>query len=125
MKGSTNAQGSGSSGGPPIGLMKTAMNYMIPGTFPRSTAGTGSKGADPYGGANSTPMTMPAMPQYVNYQQMPTAYSQQSVAPSDAIMRFLSSGYASGGAAKSNSLEDDIEAAIRIARMIGELTKKL
>jgi hypothetical protein len=86
--------------------------------------GTGStKGSQP--AAAPQPLTAP-MPQYVNYQQAPV-YSGQPAAPSDALTRFMNSSYASGGNVRSDansSLEDDIKAALRLARLIGELTKK-
>ena len=89
-------------------------------------SGSGSKGAvQPQPQAQSA--VMPTAQAYTNYQQMPV-YSSQPAAPSDALTQFMSSGYASGGeveAPRTSSLEDDIEAAIRIARMIGKLTKNL
>lgn len=48
--------------------------------------------------------------------------------PFDAMMRFFSSKYASGGSVDDDvdaSLEEDIKAAIRLARMIGRMTEKL
>lgn len=116
MKGSTNAQGQGSTGSGPTMTMDPI--YGIP--FPTGTGTKGSQG----GNRGTYGPSIPAMPAYVNYQQTP-AYNSNPVPPSDAIRRFMSSGYASGGAAKGNSLEDDIEAAMRIARLIGELTKKM
>lgn len=135
MKGSTNTQqGTGSSGGSPVGLMKAAMGYMLPGMGgDRSYGGSGTKGSNPWANFSMPQVQQSVTAQPVNYQQTPAynqqpmapSYGQQSVAPSDAILQFLRSNYASGGAAKGSNLEDDIEAAIRIARMIGELTKKL
>lgn len=143
MKGSTNTQqGSGSSNGSPFGLMKAAMGYMIPGiggdrTYggmgDRSYSSMGTKGSNPWANFSMPQSQQSVTAQPVNYQQTPAynqqpmapSYGQQSVAPSDAILQFLRSSYASGGAAKGSNLEDDIEAALRIARMIGELTKKL
>jgi len=48
--------------------------------------------------------------------------------PFDAMMQFFSSKYASGGSVDDDvdaSLEEDIKAAIRLARMIGRMTEKL
>jgi hypothetical protein len=48
--------------------------------------------------------------------------------PFDAMMQFLSSKYASGGSVDDDvdaNLEEDIKAAIRLARMIGRMTEKL
>jgi len=83
-------------------------------------SGTGSKGAQQ---PQQPAATLPAMPDYVNYQQMPV-YSSQPVMPSQAITNFTS-GYASGGAAKERGPDDEIEAALRIVRLLGELKKKL
>ena len=87
-------------------------------------SGTGTKGSmQPQPQEQSA--AVPATQAYTNYQQMPV-YSSQPAAPSDAITRFMS-GYASGGnvkPAESDSIEDDIKAALRLARLIGELTKK-
>ena len=83
-------------------------------------SGTGSKGAQQ---PQQPAATLPAMPDYVNYQQMPV-YSSQTVMPSQAITNFTS-GYASGGAAKERGPDDEIEAALRIVRLLGELKKKL
>lgn len=101
-------------------------NNIVPSNFSGFRSGSGSKGAvQPQPQAQSA--AMPTAQAYTNYQQMPV-YSSQSAAPSNALTQFMSSGYASGGeveAPRTNSLEDDIEAAIRIARMIGKLTKNL
>lgn len=131
MKGSTNTQGGGSYGQQfnrsmmggslgPINAFMMAVNPQYAQKF--GGTGTGSKGAAQ---PQEQRMTLPAMSEYVNYQQMPV-YSSQPAAPSDAITRFMS-GYASGGTVGSDvsaSLEDDIKAALRLARLIGELTKK-
>lgn len=98
------------------------LNFMSPALAKKVSAGSGTKGSMQ---PQEQRMSVPAMPQYTNYQQMPV-YSSQPAAPSDAIMRFMS-GYASGGNVKTNasdSIEDDIKAALRLARLIGELTKK-
>ena len=130
MKGSTNTQGgtgqqlnksmmSGPFG--PINAFMMAVSPQYAQKF--GGAGTGSKGSFQ---PQAQRMALPAMSEYVNYQQMPT-YSSQPVAPSDALTKFLASGYASGGtvgAEGASSLEDDIKAALRLARLIGELTKK-
>ena len=101
-------------------------NNIVPSDFSGFRSGTGSKGAvQPQPQAQSA--VMPTAQAYANYQQMPV-YSSQPAAPSNALTQFMSSGYASGGeveAPRTSSLEDDIEAAIRIARMIGKLTKNL
>lgn len=101
-------------------------NNIVPSDFSSFRRGSGSKGAvQPQPQAQSA--VMPTAQAYTNYQQMPV-YSSQPAAPSDALTQFMSSGYASGGeveAPRTSSLEDDIEAAIRIARMIGKLTKNL
>lgn len=122
MKGSTNGQTAGSSGSQTFDPVMGMANFMMPG-FSNQYGGMSTKGSAPwnYGGNSSA---IPALPEYVNYQQMPQ-YSSQTVAPSDAITKYLASGYASGGAAKASSLEDDIEAALRLARLIGSLTKKM
>lgn len=83
-------------------------------------SGTGSKGAQQ---PQQPAAALPPMPEYVNYQQMP-AYNSQTVMPSQAITDFTS-GYASGGAAKERGPDDEIEAALRIVRLLGELKKKL
>jgi hypothetical protein len=131
MKGSTNTQatmpqntGPQNMGGQSSNRMLSMLGMMFPGYGQRFGAGTGtgSKGAVQ---PQAPQMSIPAMPQYTNYQQMPV-YSSQPAAPSDAITRFMS-GYASGGnvrPAESDSIEDDIKAALRLARLIGELTKK-
>jgi hypothetical protein len=52
----------------------------------------------------------------------------RSAMPFDAMMQFFSSKYASGGSVDDDvdaSLEEDIKAAIRLARMIGRMTEKL
>ena len=151
MKGSTNTQGGGSygaqSGGPQKLSMDQITNFYTSGPgatneaarnpinalmgyfFPGygSTIGMGGAGSGT-GTKGSTPqqqMSLPSMPEYVNYQQTPV-YSSQPAAPSDAITRFMS-GYASGGSVEPDvnaSLEEDIKAALRLARLIGELTKK-
>lgn len=82
--------------------------------------GTGSKGVQQ---PQQPVASLPTMPDYVNYQQMPV-YSSQPIAPSQAITNFTS-GYASGGAAKERTPDDEIEAALRIVRLLGELKKKL
>jgi hypothetical protein len=92
-------------------------------------AGSGSKGSVLPQPQPQTPprMTTPGMPEYTNYQQTPS-YMQANAGPSEALTRFLNSGYASGGAAKASDmgdLEQQIEDALRIARLIGELTKKM
>ena len=69
-------------------------------------------------------MTMPVMPEYVNYQQMPT-YNTQSVGPSQSILDFMNYGYASGGSVEERGPDDEIETALRIVRLLGELKKKL
>ena len=101
-------------------------NNIVPSDFSGFRSGSGSKGAvQPQSQAQSA--VMPTAQAYTNYQQMPV-YSSQPAAPSNALTQFMSSGYASGGeveAPRTSSLEDDIEAAIRIARMIGKLTKNL
>lgn len=121
----------GSSGGRGFGGSNFAMNPLsqlsmfLPQTGGGASAGANGSRGNSSGGQLGYMSNFSSMPEYVNYQQMPT-YSSASVAPSEAIMRFLSSGYASGGAAKAgHSLEDDIQAAIRLARMIGMLTKNL
>ena len=129
MKGSTNTQatmpqntGPQNMGGQQFNPLSAFMGMMFPGYGKRAGAGTGTKGAVQ---PEAPQMSIPAMPQYTNYQQMPV-YSSQPAAPSDAITRFMS-GYASGGnvkPAESDSIEDDIKAALRLARLIGELTKK-
>lgn len=129
MKGSANTQatmpqnaGPQNMGGQQFNPMMSILGMMIPGFGKRFGAGTGSKGAVQ---PQERQMSIPAMPQYTNYQQMPV-YSSQPAAPSDAITRFMS-GYASGGNVNSggiDSIEDDIKAALRLARLIGELTKK-
>lgn len=68
--------------------------------------------------------TMPVMPEYVNYQQMPT-YNTQSVGPSQSILDFMNYGYASGGSVEERGPDDEIETALRIVRLLGELKKKL
>lgn len=68
-------------------------------------------------------MTMPTIPEYVNYQQMPSYIGNEPAAPSRAITDFMSSNYASGGSIKDRSLDDDIQAALRIVRLLGELKK--
>jgi len=87
-------------------------------------SGTGTKGSmQPQPQEQSA--AVPATQAYTNYQQMPS-FSSQPAAPSDALTRFMS-GYASGGNVKNDdsaNIEDDIKAALRIARLIGELTKK-
>lgn len=144
MKGSTNTQatmpqntgpqntgGKGFSfdsfGGDNLNKFLGFMNMMMP---QYSKAWT-SLGYTPPNAAGVAPqpqrqgLSVPAMPAYTNYQQMPIYFSQPA-APSDAIMRFMS-GYASGGNVRtdaSDNIEDDIKAALRLARLIGELTKK-
>lgn len=134
MKGSTNTQatmpqntGPQNMGGQQFNPFSAIMRMMIPGYTERFGSGTGTKGSmQPQMQQFQEPkMTIPAMSQHTNYQQMPV-YSSQRAAPSDAITRFMS-GYASGGTVGpdvSASLEDDIKAALRLARLIGELTKK-
>lgn len=121
----------GSSGGRGFGGNNALQSFVNPlalfskGGGGNSYAGTGNQGVGVAVGQGNYASNLQQMPAYVNYQQMPT-YSSSSVAPSDMLMRFLSSGYASGGVAEDNpSLEADIEAAIRLARMIGRLTKNL
>lgn len=147
MKGSTNAQsnaprrllfsepyrGQGWGGhGRRSEDLSNIINFLSPSNWGQGSraAGTGSKGAAQPQANISQPqeggMNIPAMPAYVNYQQTPI-YSSQPVAPSNALTQFLSSGYASGGSVdldSPSSLEDDIKAALRLARLIGELTKK-
>ena len=129
MKGSTNTQatmpqntGPQNMGGQQFNPLFGLLSAMSPSLAKRYGASTGSKGTMQ---PQEAQMSIPAMPQYTNYQQMP-AYSSQPVAPSSAITQFMS-GYASGGNVKtdtSDSIEDDIKAALRLARLIGELTKK-
>lgn len=129
MKGSTNTQatmpqntGPQNMGGQQFNPLFGLLSAMSPSLAKRYGSSMGTKGSV----QPETPqMSIPAMPQYTNYQQMPV-YSSQSAAPSDAITRFMS-GYASGGNVNSggiDSIEDDIKAALRLARLIGELTKK-
>lgn len=68
-------------------------------------------------------MTMPTMPEYANYQQMPSYINNEPAAPSQAITDFMSSSYASGGSIRNKSLDEDIQAALRIVRLLGELKK--
>lgn len=129
MKGSTNTQatmpqntGPQNMGGQQFNPMFSLLSFMSPGLAKRYGSSMGTKGSVQ---PETAQMSIPAMPQYTNYQQMPT-YSSQPVAPSSAITQFMS-GYASGGNVKtdaSDSIEDDIKAALRLARLIGELTKK-
>lgn len=131
MKGSTNTQstmpqntGHQNMGGGNNSILLGMLNFMSPGLAKQFSAGSGTKGSVQ---PQERRMSIPAMPQYTNYQQMPV-YSSQPVAPSDALMRFMNSGYASGGNVspdRTASIDDDIEAAIRLARMIGRLTEKL
>ena len=123
MKGSTNGQTAGSSGSQTFDPVMGMADFVIPG-FSKQYGGMSTKGSAPWNSMGRNSSTIPALPEYVNYQQMPQ-YSSQPVAASDAITKYLASGYASGGAAKASSLEDDIEAALRLARLIGSLTKKM
>lgn len=134
MKGSTNTQatmpqntgpqntGPQNTGSQPFNPMLMMLGSISPSLAKRYGSSMGTKGSV----QPETPqMSIPAMPQYTNYQQMPV-YSSQPAAPSNAITRFMS-GYASGGNVNSggiDSIEDDIKAALRLARLIGELTKK-
>jgi hypothetical protein len=68
--------------------------------------------------------TMPAVPEYVNYQQMPQ-YNTQSFGPSQSILDFMNYGYASGGSVDEREPDDEIEMALRIVRLLGELKKTL
>jgi hypothetical protein len=131
MKGSTGGQGGGSYGQQfnksamnstfgPINAFMMAVSPQYAQKF--GGAGTGSKGTSQ---PQEQRMSLPSVPEYTNYQQMPV-YSSQPAAPSDAITRFMS-GYASGGSVEPDvnaSLEEDIKAALRLARLIGQMTKK-
>lgn len=129
MKGSTNTQNAGSYGqqsSQRITPAQVAMSLMMPGFSQNTASGMGTKGSGIWDYFRNRNSGTQQTPEYVNYQQMPT-YSSQPVAPSDALTKFLASGYASGGtvgAEGASSLEDDIKAALRLARLIGELTKK-
>lgn len=125
--GSTNSQqpqSMGQMGSSDLGLMTRFMSSQGRG-IGRSFAGNGSKGAMPMpmGTPPEQVVSLSPAPDYVNYQQMPV-YSSQTVMPSQAITNFTS-GYANGGAAKERGPDDEIEAALRIVRLLGELKKKL
>jgi hypothetical protein len=129
--GSTNFFGSGQGGygqrGPSMFNPLSIINKVMMATNPDY--------AKKFGGQQSQPnsmdfrrepaaMTMPVMPEYVNYQQMPT-YNTQSVGPSQSILDFMNYGYASGGSVEERGPDDEIETALRIVRLLGELKKKL
>lgn len=134
MKGSTGGQGGGSYGQQSMSQFKSnpmqaMMGFFMPGYGQNTASGTGSKGSGMFdrfrGQSASQNAGVPPVPEYTNYQQMPV-YSSQPAAPSDAITRFMS-GYASGGSVEPDvnaSLEEDIKAALRLARLIGQMTKK-
>ncbi len=104
-------------------IMDQFMRFTSPQYAKRNPVGSGSKGAMPVQQQQQPATTLPTMPDYVNYQQMPV-YSSQTVMPSQAITDFTS-GYASGGAAKERTPDDENAAALRIVRLLGELKKKL
>lgn len=122
-----NSSGSGSSWVDtynPIGLIASYMG--VPNSF-LSQYGLGpmNKMPDNSSMQPNSMASMPSTPAYVNYQNMPNYAPQANYGPSDALMRFMSSGYASGGSVDENKINGDIEAALKLARLIGELTKKL
>lgn len=108
MKGSTNTQAPATTGQQPsqaLGLVNNLLGGM---GFPaegiqrlNSSFGKGTTAAPP--------TSMAPQRQGFNIQ--------------DALSRFM--GFADGGAAKHGDIEAEIEAALRLARMIGTLTKKL
>jgi len=109
MKGSTNAQ-------------------------PMAQQGTGPQNMGLYGGGNSFGFTK-ASSRFLNDLNMlipmliaRTGMGGGAGTGSKGTMQPSNSNYASGGNVrpeKTSSVEDDIEAAIRLARMIGRLTEKL
>jgi hypothetical protein len=129
MKGSNNTQSSGQQFSSPSSSQFNPLYSMLGFMgFPMSKlpgygqSGTGTKGS----GAQQQQrgIAMPARPEYVNYQQSPM-YNTQPAQPSQAILDFQASNYASGGAANDATSDDQIEAALRIVRLLGELNKKL
>jgi hypothetical protein len=106
--------------------LQMAFNYLMQlnGKKAPPTTGTGSKGAV----AAPTPVlepqaaSLPPMPEYVNYQQTPS-YGSQPVGPSQSILDFTGGQYASGGSVNERAPDDEIAAALRIVRLLGEMKK--
>jgi hypothetical protein len=107
----------------PLGMINTVMMSLSP-EYAKKFGGPQNMMGGNTEAQRQPAMTMPAMPEYVNYQQAPV-YSSQPAQPSQAILDFQASNYASGGAAKEPTSDDQIEAALRIVRLLGELNKKL
>jgi hypothetical protein len=82
-------------------------------------SGTGSKGAQQ---PQQPAAALPPMPEYVNYQQTPS-YGSQPVGPSQSILDFMGGQYASGGSVNERAPDDEIAAALRIVRLLGEMKK--
>jgi hypothetical protein len=128
---STNFFGSGQGGygqrgqsmSNPLSMIDTIMAQLSP-EYAKRFGGQQSQFGNMDFRREPAAMTMPVMPEYVNYQQMPT-YNTQSVGPSQSILDFMNYGYASGGSVEERGPDDEIETALRIVRLLGELKKKL